>query len=1031
VGATTGPRFFAAGTAVLTALLLFPGPAGAQQLGLISRAAAPSQGAGGQAWTLSDDGRFFAFTSSAPNLFVGQVDTNGTDDVFLYDRSTASVTLVSHLPASSLTSATGRSSLPRISGDGEWVVFDSQAPDLASGTDTNDDDDVFLYERATGAVRLVSHVASSALNAGNAISWNSVVSADGSYVAFQSRATDLLPVSDGNGDNDIFLYERSTGTLTLVSHAVSSSTTTGNANSFAASISGTADFVIFISRATNLITGTFAPFDNVFAYERSTGVVSLLSHAAGLPTSGGNGHSSVAAASRDGNYVVFASDASDLVAGQSGGAFTNIFSCERAGASITLASHAFSSGVKGGDGSSYAPLISADGQEVVFESVASDLLGRPDTNQAMDVFLYHRVTSAVSLVTHVPGSPTTTGNGDSFVSNLSLDGAFVAFSSQAIDLVPATDNNNDLDAFFYEEATGVVTLASHAAGLPTTTGNARSIPCALAADASFLAFESSASDLVPGPDGGDSLADAFLQERTSGTTAIVSHPATSSATANGPSSGPRRSAVSDDGRFVVFTSGATNLIAGQVDTNGGDDVFLYDDLAGTLSLVSHVPASSTTTGIEGAGKPAISPDGSYVAFSSRAADLVPGPGSGSPEALTKVFLYERVTGTVTLVSHTPASMTTPANDRSDYPSLSENGAFVAFQSAATDLVPGTDVSNTWDIFVYDRVSGNVALASHLPGSATAAAASTSLQPAISKSGDYVVFASTSPSLANGTDTNGTYDVFLYERLSGVVLLVSHVPGSPTTAGNNLSGGPQQQEISADGSKVAFVSFATNLVTGTDGNGDQDVFLYRRAAAEVSLVSHAAGNSTASGDGYSTTPSLSADGAWVAFASDATDLVAGMSSLGLNAFVYQVTSGTESMLSHLPGAPTSGANGDSWLPVVDGAGAHVVFVSRATDLINGLDSNGTYDVFAYDPVTDMNSLVSHVPWSPTTTGNAASGADDLFPDHGFFAISANGSVVAFDSKASDLISSDFNLERDVFLYRVEPVPVNLQGLSVED
>ena len=170
-------------------------------------------------------------------------------------------------------------------------------------------------------------------------------------------------------------------------------------------------------------------------------------------------------------------------------------------------------------------------------------------------------------MSHVSGSPVTPGNDWSFARAISRDGASVAFSSWSTDLLPITDaNGSKEDAFAYDTATGTVTLVSHALGLPTTTGNDFSVPYALSADGAFVAFWSRASDLVAGV--GDTYDDVFLQERATGTTTIASHPVYDSASANGDSFGRRPSAISDDGRFVVFASLATNLVVGQTDSNG-------------------------------------------------------------------------------------------------------------------------------------------------------------------------------------------------------------------------------------------------------------------------------------------------------------------------------------------------------------------------------------------------------------------------------------------------------------------------------
>jgi hypothetical protein len=1010
------------------------GPAAAQDVLLVSRSASVGQGAGGQAGGLSDDGRFFVFGSAAPNLIPGQVDTNNAEDMFLQDRVTGILTLVSHVPGSSTATPDDQTYEAQISGDGNWVVFVSPSTNLVGGTDTNGGDDVFLFERATGTVRLVSHIAGAPTTSGNGVSQNAVISADGNYVAFQSRATNLLPLTDTNGDNDVFLYERSSGSLALVSHTFSSPTTAGNGDSYWSSISGGGD-VAFISGASNLVAGTSFNAENVFHYARSTGIVTLVSHAAGTPTAGGNGNCGFPVFSRDGSSAAFESEATNLVPGQSGGPSGNTFLWDKASNTSQLASHVPGSSVTGGNDISVPSGLSGDGRYVAFESGATNLSGGPDTNGFdSDAFLFDRNTDTVTLLSHAEGATTTTANDMSFMRAISLDGSYVAFSSWATNLLPISDVNGSLeDAFLYETATGTTSLVSHAVGQPTTTGNARSIPASLGSDGSYIGFSSLASDLVA-QGAPDALEDAFLQARASGATTIVSHPFEGSVTADGASTGPRRGSMSDDGRFVVFASAAGNLVPSQADGNGVLDVFLYDRAAGAVTLVSHASGSGTTAANGLSKDPAISADGSRVAFSSSATDLVPGAGGFG---VYNIFLYELQTGAISLVSHSTASPTLGGNDASDFPTLNGDGSRVAFQSQASNLVTGSDTGNTEDVFVFERATGAIALVSHTPSSPTTSAGPDSVMPVLSRTGDDLVFVSSSPSLVVGTDSNHDFDVFLWDSRSGLVSLVSHVPGSMGTAGNFASGvppglfpqGPVQQEISGDGSLVAFVSQANNLAGGPDGNIGWDVFVYQKATGNVALASHAVGAPTTAGNDYSSWPSLAIDGSTVAFDSRATDLVAGMSGSGANVYFYDLASGAVALASHAVGSPTTGGNGASIKPTTDAAGAHIAFASSATNLLTSQDTNGTYDVFDYDRGTDSVLLASHIPSSTTSAGNGASGAEPPLED-AYLAISGDGLRVAFESDASDLVAGDLNLSRDVFLYSSVPLPVELQDFTVE-
>ncbi|MGI8685925.1 MAG: hypothetical protein ACR2MO_12715, partial [Acidimicrobiales bacterium] len=250
-----------------------------------------------------------------------------------------------------------------------------------------------------------------------------------------------------------------------------------------------------------------------------------------------------------------------------------------------------------------------------------------------------------------------------------------------------------------------------------------------------------------------------------GAVTLVSHtPASATTTANASSFSP---SITADGAFVAFESYATNLVAGQIDANVVEDVFLFQRATGAVTLVSHTPASATTTGTAYSSSPSISADGAFVTFHSSATNLVAGQ-SGANGA-EDVFLFPRATGAVTLVSHTPASATTTANASSFSPSITADGAFVAFHSSATNLVAGqSDANNDTDLFLFERATGAVTLVSHIPASATTTANAYSFSPSISGDGAFVAFTSAASNLVGGqSDANGAGDVFLFRRTATV------------------------------------------------------------------------------------------------------------------------------------------------------------------------------------------------------------------------------------------------------------------------
>jgi Tol biopolymer transport system component len=211
------------------------------------------------------------------------------------------------------------------------------------------------------------------------------------------------------------------------------------------------------------------------------------------------------------------------------------------------------------------------------------------------------------------------------------------------------------------------------------------------------------------------------------------------------------------------------------------------------------------------------------------------------------------------------------NAESTNSSISADGRLVAFDSAASNLVPG-DTNGRPDAFVHDRATGTTSCVSVDSDRVPRGGAG----PSISADGRFVAFWSFSPDLVHG-DRNGTFDVFVHDRATGVTSLVS--VDSSGVQGNGSSGGAS---ISVDGRFVAFSSRASNLVL-EDTNGWQDVFVHDRASGTVTRVS--VGSAGMEGDHESHSPSISADGGFVAFESAASDLVSGDSNRTEDAFVH--------------------------------------------------------------------------------------------------------------------------------------------------
>lgn len=382
---------------------------------------------------ISAGGRFVAFDSDASNLIPG--GTNGKENVFVRDRQEARTELVSVGPGGAR--GNGNSGHPAISPDGRFVVFESEASNLVPH-DTNGQQDVFLRDREAGKTELVS--VGQRGNLGNDLSFAGGVSLDGRFVAFSSRASNLVP-GDTNGFDDVFIRDRKTGTTERAS--IGPRGVQGNESSNRAAISANGRFVLFASAASNLVRNDInGMFFDVFVLDRKTRKLELVSVGAGGIE--GNDQSYVAAISPDGRFVAFQSFASNLVPGDTNG-FPDVFLRDRK----ACTTRRVSVGPGGVQGDSYSGndgvALSADARFVAFESFADNLVSG-DTNGEREVFLRDRKLGTIERVSLGPGG--VQGNGDSgrFGVAISADGHVVAFLSYASNLVPH-DTNSAPDVF--------------------------------------------------------------------------------------------------------------------------------------------------------------------------------------------------------------------------------------------------------------------------------------------------------------------------------------------------------------------------------------------------------------------------------------------------------------------------------------------------------------------------------------------------------------------------------------------------------
>jgi len=418
---------------------------------------------------------------------------------------------------------------------------------------------------------------------------------------------------------------------------------------------------------------------------------------------------------------------------------------------------------------------------------------------------------------------------------------------------------------------------------------------------SYVAFQSDATDLVAG--GSNGSMHIFVRDRQTPTTTQVSVDSAGNE-ANAASSSP---SISSDGRYVAFESDATNLLGVGNDTNAWPDIFVHDLQTGTTTRVSVY--SDETESIDPSNNPSICSDGRYVAFESGGElDLT----AIEILLLFDVFVHDRDTdgdgiydepGAVSTIRMSEDSAGNEANAASGSPCISSDGRFVAFESSATNLVAAGS-NGLIHIFVHDR----------------------------------------------DTDGDGIYDE------PGEVSTVQVSVDSTGTEG--IGGDSSSCSISGDGRYVAFVSDATNLVgVGNDNNVSTDVFVHDRQTGATTRVS--VDSAGAEGNNNSNFPSISGDGRFVAFESDATNLVGvgNDNNVSTDVFVHDRDTDGDGLYDE-PGAVSTirvsvdlagvEGNGNSNAPSISADGSSVTFESDADNLVGvGNDNNGAPDIFADD------------------------------------------------------------------------------------
>lgn len=438
-----------------------------------------------------------------------------------------------------------------------------------------------------------------------------------------------------------------------------------------------------------------------------------------------------------------------------------------------------------------------------------------------------------------------------------------------------------------------------------------------------------------------------------------------------PNGGSLKPAISDDGRFVAFVSGASNLVSG--DTNNAEDIFVKDRQTGVTTRVSVRSNGTEANGMSTS--PAISADGRFVAFYSDASNLLNGDSNGFGD----IFVHDRQTGETRRVSvdSSGAEANAPPSDDYYVVSISGDGRFVAYYSDASNLVSG-DINGVSDIFVYDRQNGRTTRAS--VASNGSEANGSSRYPNLSSDGRYVTFASGATNLVAG-DANGKTDVFVRDLQTGSTTLVSI-----STSGAQADGGGNNPDISGDGRYVVFMSNSGNLDPRADEYRKELVYVHDRQVGQTTLATVFSDGGIME-VGLSDQPTISRDGRYVAF----SFYQKGDNNGILHVWVRDLQTGQSTKVEGGDGSGYSSLSAD---------GKFVAFNSGSSNLVSG-DTNGVSDVF-----------VREVAYGPERNPTVAS----VTPDCGYstpvctYPTAASVPfIVIFSEQVSGVTADDFSLE----------------------
>ncbi len=878
--------------------------------------------------SISADSRFIAFSSKADNLVPG--DTNGIEDIFVFDRNSNVIERVSM--ANDGSQESNFSFQPSISADGRFVAFGSYAENFVPG-DTNDTSDIFVYDRQQHSIQCVTLGINGAI--GNSDSFYPSISADGRYVVYSSSASNLV-TGDTNGKGDTFIFDTVRKTTERVTGQSGAESTGGGI----ASISSNGQFIAFSSFEDNL-----SPLDmngslDEYVYDRISRQFERISFTATSTQSFVNesGNQTISA---DGRYVSF--DASTSLVPEDINGKSDVYVYDRTNHSLELISKGL--GGQMANGESSVPSISPGGRFVAFTSTSSNLVLN-DSNNTKDIFIFDRTLRTLERVNDA-NNGIYSSNADSLFENLQVslsdDGRFGVFASvgDKLDINLLDRNSQQIRPAPFDQGFSTIrgtelTLVGETLTRFSVSGSVDLVDTIISGTNADLGSQVSFKNVLQDSSPGVSFLGKLDRIGTAPPVHLLlrGNPAIDQGSILFSGSRDQLGVLRgkpDIGAVEVVDANVSGLV--YIDSNRNQ---LFDDGETTIPDVQVRLQSPLSI------RSAIS----NAAGVFKVEKIDPG------KLTATVSLPKNFTKSVPVTQRIPPTFV--PNKSSFFGGLSSDGRFVAFESDATNLVPN-DTNNTRDLFLYDRQGKTVIRVAE-----NAAFSS----PSVSPDGGFVVYNSI-------LYPSGMSSVFAYNVLSSRTELIGGGSGAKlsndgrfvvfssqglfvynrdtqvteqqniTTTGGLPNDFINHSSISDDGRYIVFDSLADNLVA-SDINLHQDVFLYDRVDKKTTIVS--ANAMKVQGNGDSLSPSISADGRYVVFLSDSTNLIESGTKNVRNVFVFDRITGSLELVSK----SSKGAQGDDFssTPSISSDGRFVSYGSDATNLVDG-DTNRNRDIFLFD------------------------------------------------------------------------------------